>query len=485
MATAAHAQVQVDDLLPDIPAGTRTVRLVEIADVRPDVVTDIANAGDGSGRLFIVSPRGVIRIWRDGAIVGTPFLNAPATPSGSAMSSLAFHPQFASNGKLYLITGQPTTPSPHYSPPQADTAGAFDNVLVEYEIFDDDADAVDPDTRRDLLRMHKNEDAHNVNDLAFAHDGTAQRLFIATGDGGLTRTGSPTHYETNAQATTLPYGKVLRIDVDSVGPNGRYAIPADNPYASGAAGSVPEIFARGLRNPWRITSDRETNELYVGSNGDFSIESVLRVQLGENYGWADEEGGFHWDPATGNASENQTPNPDFTAPLARYDHKGTVQAFGSIIGGYVYRGARMPDFHGRYIFYDWVAGKLVSTDTSSGALELVGVDRNGSGLGAFDVVTFGEDEVGELYVGGLGGRVKKLAPPVLCGDLTGDDDLGPGDVSRVRAHLAGGVLSTPEEEHCDVTPGAASCDLLDSVVLRRAVSGLQPGVAAECTAAGG
>jgi hypothetical protein len=344
---------------------------------------------------------------------------------------------------------------------------------------------VDPATRRELLRMHKNEDAHNVDDLAFANDGTAERLFIAVGDGGLTRTGAPTHYESNAQLTTLPYGKILRIDVDSLGSNGRYAIPSDNPFASGAGGSVPEIYAWGVRNPWRISRDRATNELYAGSNGDFTIESILRIQLGRNYGWAAEEGGFLWNPVTGDATVNPNPNPAFTPPLGRYDHNGTVKAFGSIIGGSVYRGARMPDLYGMYLFYDWVAGELVAMDTTSGALQLVGIASSGAPLLPMDGVTFGEDEVGELYIGGLNGKVDKLSPPVLCGDLTGDDDLELDDVALVRASLAGAALSAAEQAHCDVTPGAASCDVRDSVVLRRAVVGLQPGVEAVCTAAGG
>ncbi len=474
-----------NDLLPDIPAGAESVRLVPVADIGSDIVMDLENAGDGSGRLFIVSPRGVIRIWQNGALLPGFFLSAPATPSGSAMSSLAFHPDYASNGKLYLITGRPTAPSPHYTAPQSDTASDFDNVVVEYRVSTTNPNQVDTTTLRDLLRIHEPEDAHNANELAFAPVGSTHHLFITTGDGGLTRTGTPTGYENNAQQTTLAYGKVLRIDVDAIGPNGRYAIPPDNPFASGAGGNVPEIYAWGLRNPWRLTLDRLTGALYTGNNGDFTIESVYRVELGRNYGWAAIEGSFLWNPVTGDATVDPAPNPAFTRPLAEYDHNGSSEAWGSVIGGYVYRGARMPGLYGRYLFYDWNAGRLVAMDVSTGALEQVSLDPAGASLVAIDDITFGEDEVGELYMGGLNGVVKKLAPPVLCGDLTGNDDLALDDVGRVRSYLAGGALTPAELGRCSVVAGALSCDLLDSAVIRRAVAGAQPGVLPACSAAGG
>ncbi len=484
-ATRASAVGQGNNLLPDIPLGPDTVRLTQIASISPDLVMDIENAGDGSGRLFIVSPRGVIRIWQNGAVLPGFFLNAPATPSGSAMSGLAFHPDYASNGRLYLITGRATAPSPHYTAPQSNTTSAFDNVLVEYRVSTSNPNQVDTTTLRDLLRIHKPEDAHNMNELVFAPVGAGYHLFVSTGDGGITRSGTPTQYQTNAQQTTLPYGKVLRIDVDAIGPNGRYAIPADNPFASGAGGNVPEIYAWGLRNPWRISTDRLTGALYTGNNGDFTIESVYRVELGRNYGWAAIEGGFLWDPLTGNASVDPAPNPAFTLPLARYDHNGTTEAFGSVIGGYVYRGARMPSLYGRYLFYDWVAGRLIAMNTTTGALQRVAIAAGSAALSAVDDIAWGEDEVGELYMGGLNGIVKKLAPSVLCGDLTGNADLALDDVARVRSYLVDGEVTPAELGRCSVVEGATSCDLLDSVVIRRAVAGQQPGVLPACTAAGG
>jgi hypothetical protein len=474
------------ELLPDIPLGTSGVRLSLVADVGSSPVTDVASAGDGTGRLFLVSPNGVIRILRDGLLNPTPFLNLPASPPDRAMTGLVFHPQYASNGKLYLITGEatPNPFTPHYSAPQTDTSSAFDNVLYELEVDASDPNAADLASQRELLRLHDPHRMHNMNDLAFGSDGY---LYVAQGDGGDTRTGTPTHYETNAQQTTNPFGKILRIDVDGLGPNGRYAIPPDNPFASGADGNVPEIFAWGVRNPWRISADRLTGEIYTAVNGDFTIEYVLRVELGKNYGWAVKEGGFLWDAVTGNASVDPSPDPNFTPPLAQYDHNGTA-AFGSVIGGFVYRGARMPDLYGEYLFIDWLAAKLVAMDPASGALELVAVDPGGVQLATTREISWGEDEVGELYLGRSNGELYKLGPAVLCGDLTGDDDLQADDVGPIRDQLAdpvGQPLSPGEQSRCTVIGSPGSCDLLDAVVIRRAVDGLQPGVSPLCAAAGG
>ncbi len=399
-----------NDLLPDIPVGNESVMLESLVDIGSDLVTDITNAGDSSGRLFIVSPNGVIRIYQDGALLPTPFLNAPASPPQSAMSGMAFHPDYTINGKLYVITGEatPNSETPHYSPPQVDNPdSAFDNVLVEYQVDALNPNLVDPSTRRELLRIHQPNGGHNMNDLAFGGDGY---LYIAMGDGGATPFGSPTPYHTNAQLTDNPYGSILRIDVDAIGSNGRYAIPFDNLFADGVGGNVPEIFAWGFRNPWRVSSDRLTGEIYTGSNGDVTIESIYRVELGKNYGWDTKEGSFLWDPATGNASVDPSPDPAFTNPLGEYDHNGTTAAFGSVIGGFVYRGSALPGLYGKYLFSDYVAGKMATMDINTGDLELVSIDPAGAQLISELDITWGEDEDGELYIGRASGEVLKLVP---------------------------------------------------------------------------
>ncbi|MGH0031115.1 MAG: PQQ-dependent sugar dehydrogenase [Myxococcota bacterium] len=407
VAAAAGAVGSGNDLLPDVPLGRHRVRLEPVADVSPSVVIEMTHAGDDSGRLFLVSPDGVIRILDGGSVLPTPFLDAPAEPADRAMSGLAFHPDFATNRRLYVITGEalPGSATPHYFPPQTDHVSAFHNVLVEYETFAGNPDQVDPSTRRELLRIHQPHRVHNVNDLVFGDDGF---LYIAVGDGGATRSGSPTHYNTNGPDTTNPYGAILRIDVDQIGSNGRYAIPPGNPFASGAGGNVPEIYAWGLRNPWRISKDRETGDLYTGSNGDLTIEQIYRIGVDEDYAWDAKEGSFLWNPATGEATVDPAPDPQYTPPLAEYDHNTTTVGFGSVIGGFVYRGSDLVGMQGLYLFNDLVAGALMAMDPAGGALTLVRVDPGGAQMTPGNEFAWGEDEAVELYVSGANGVVLRL-----------------------------------------------------------------------------
>ncbi|MDH3786555.1 MAG: PQQ-dependent sugar dehydrogenase, partial [Acidobacteriota bacterium] len=314
---------QGNDLLPDIPAGSVGMRLELVTTISPNVLIDVTNAGDGSGRLFLVSPDGVVRILVSGSVLPTPFLNDPATPTDRAMSSIAFHPDYANNGLLYAITGEATSGSPDYDSPQDDAASAFDNVIYEYRVDSVDPNVVDLSSKRELLRVHQPHRVHNLGDLTFGHDGY---LYISSGDGGDTRLGTPTQYNTTAQQTTNPYGAILRIDVDQQPGGAAYGIPTDNPFADGAGGNAPEIYAWGLRNPWRITTDRLTGDLYTGVNGDLTIEQIDRLQLGRNYGWDTKEGSFLWDSLTGAATVDPTPDPQYTAPTAEYDHNHTTVA---------------------------------------------------------------------------------------------------------------------------------------------------------------
>jgi glucose/arabinose dehydrogenase len=451
--TPAAAGGDGNDLIPDLPADPRSVTLTVVADVGPEIVIDVTSAGDGSGRLFLVSPDGVIRILKNGQVLGTPFLNAPASPPDRAMSGLAFHPDFPANRKFYVITGEavPNGSTPHYSAPQDDEDSAFDNVLVEYRVSLQNPDIADPSTRRELLRVHQAHRLHNMNDLCFGGDGF---LYIAMGDGGTTRDGTPTHYNTNAPQTTNPFGKVLRIDVDELGTNGRYRIPPDNPFADGAAGNLPEIFAWGLRNPWRISADRITGEIYTGVNGDVTIEQIYRVQLGENYGWDSHEGSYLWNPITGEATVDPSPDPELTPPLAEYDHNNS-QPFGSAIGGYVYRGAAMSQFRGTYLFHDWVAAELIAMDPATGALSIVAVDPDGASLRPSYDICWGEDDAGELYIGRADGLVLKL----------GADPTGVPDVATAAAVRAVAVPNPSRGETSIVfelaRPGRVALTIFD------------------------
>ncbi len=403
--TSSWADGTGNDLLPDIPLGPTTVRLDLVATV-PSSITDLARAPDSTDRIFVVSPNGVIRVIENGTLDSDPFLSIVAEPADRALVSVAFHPQFASNDKLYVITGEslPNPSTPHYVAPQVPTFSAFDSVVVEYLVDAADPGAVDVSTRRELLRIGQPERQHVVDDLTFGLDGY---LYIAVGDGGETRSGLPFAYQLNAQNTDNPYGSVLRIDVDTLGINGRYGIPSDNPFA---AGVVPELFAWGLRNPWSMSTDLETGSIYTGVNGDFTIEWIVEVELGANYGWPDVEGSFAWDPATGDASVDASPNPAFTLPIAEYDHNTGQQGFGSVIGGYVYRGSAMPELYGRYVFLDWLAAELIALDLTTGELELIGVDGAGVLLVSSTAITMGQDPNGELLIGTAFGEVLRLVP---------------------------------------------------------------------------
>lgn len=416
LASGADAVGDGNDLLPDIPLAGFDVTLELVANTGAPVA-DIASAGDGSGRLFLVQTDGGVRILQNGSLLPGFFLDEPAYPF-LAQTALVFHPDFPADPRVFVVTGEafPNGSTADYTPPQVDATdglAVYDNLLLEYEVDPLDPDRVDASTRRELLRIHQPQEFHDVNHLAFGNDGF---LYIALGDGGETRAGSPSHYNVNAQDTTNPYGGILRIDVDSIGPNGRYGIPADNPFADGAGGNVPELYAWGLRNPWRIAVDRLTGSIYAGVNGDITIEQIYRVEKGANHGWDQREGSFLWNPVTGEATVDPAPNPAFTAPLAEYDHNGSTQAFGSVIGGPLYRGSRYPAFYGRYIFLDYVAGEIGTMNPSTGDLQLVPQDPAGAQLPPEAAIAWGEDEDGFLYIGGIGGELYRLleqpAPPV-------------------------------------------------------------------------
>ncbi len=418
-----------NDLLPDIPAGPSIVTLREVADVSPSRVTDIASPADGSGRTMLVSPQGVIRVLQGGSVLAAPFLDDPASPPDRAMTGLAFHPDFATNGRFYVITGEavPNTGTPDYVPPQDPELSAFDSVLVEYTAVPAGAASVDALTRRELMRIGQSQRFHNMNDLLFGNDGL---LYVAIGDGGDTRTGVPAQYQDNARDLSNPMGGIVRIDVDDLSFNGRYGIPTGNPFAMG--GGAPELYAWGLRNPWRLSKDGVTGDIYTGVNGDFTIEWIVRIEQGADYGWPLREGDFLWDPVTGNASVAPMPDPSLTAPLAQYDHNGTTKAWGSIILGPV-AGAGLPALEGKVLGLDYVAGEILAMDQQSGALEIVGVDPFGSALTPFREITWGTRADGAALIGRADGKVYEVAP--TCeGDADGDGQIGFGDITEVLAN---------------------------------------------------
>lgn len=356
--------------VPSAPPSGSEYELVEVASgfTRPIFLT---NAGDGSGRSFIVEQNGVIFVLQDGAVLDTPFIDLSELVSRDAnergLLGLAFHPQYEENGFFYV----------NYT----DRAG--DTVVARYTVSADDANVADPASAVTILAVGQPYANHNGGDIAFGPDGY---LYIGMGDGG--SAGDP---QGRAQNPAELLGKILRIDVDGGEP---YAIPDDNPFVGDAA-YAPEIWALGVRNPWRFSFDAATGDMYMGDVGQNLWEEVNFQPAGEsglNYGWNITEGMHQYSGA---------PVPEgLTAPFAEYNHNEGC----SITGGYVYRGAEIPALQGVYFFGDYCSGIIwASYRDASGAW--VTTQFMESGL---TISSFGLDEAGEIYVMDHTGSVTKL-----------------------------------------------------------------------------
>ena len=341
---------------------------------RPVFVT---HAGDGSGRLFIVEQGGRIRLLLDGELLETPFLDISPLVRAEAQQgllSVAFHPIYVSNGLFYVI----------YTDIDGNT------VIARFAVSPDDPNVADLTSGMPLLRIPQPFEEHNGGHLQFSpRDGY---LYIGVGDGGAV--GDP---QNNAQNLGLWLGKMLRIDVDNDFP---YGIPADNPFASSPV-ALNEIWAQGLRNPWRFSFDRVSGDLYIADVGENEWEEVNfqpAHSLGrENYGWRILEGKECFDASTGCDQSG------LTMPIHTYDHfKGCA-----VIGGHVYRGARLPVLTGTYVFSDYCARTIWGLrQTFLGTWVQTTILQTD-----FALSSFGEEEAGELYaIDYYQGRVLKFVP---------------------------------------------------------------------------
>jgi glucose/arabinose dehydrogenase len=332
----------------------------------------ITNAGDGSGRLFIVEKTGTIRILKNGSLLGTPFLDIHTTiKSGGeqGLLALAFHPSYSTNGFFYLA---------YTAPREGDTTGS-NLVLEKYSVSETDGDLANPGSGVILMTIpHPTYSNHNGGTLAFGGDGY---LYWSTGDGG--GGGDPAN---NAQQLNNLLGKIIRIDVNSGSP---YGIPTSNPFYSSSDPNIKkEIWAYGLRNPWRLAFDSLTGDLYIGDVGQSAREEV-DFQLasstgGENYGWRVMEGSICYNPSSGCDQSGKI------LPVTEYNH--TVGC--SITGGYVYRGTDFPSLTGYYFYGDYCKGKVFSLHNDPG-LGWTSVQLADT---PYFISTFGEDEQGELYL---------------------------------------------------------------------------------------
>jgi glucose/arabinose dehydrogenase len=356
---------------PVTPVASLTARLVASGLRNP---LDLQAVPGDRSRLYVVEQGGRIRVVRDGQLSATPFLDVSdriASGGERGLLGLAFHPRFAANGRLFV----------NYT----DRAG--DTHLAEFRAGA--ADAADPASERTLLVVAQPFANHNGGGLAFGNDGM---LYAGLGDGG--SGGDPLG---NGQRLDTLLGKLLRLDVDAATP---YAVPADNPFRA-AADARPEIWAYGLRNPFRFGFDRASGDLYVGDVGQGAREEVdvglAARRGGENYGWNVTEGTLCYQPASGCNRSGQTP------PVYEYGHDQGC----SITGGVVYRGCRMPSLAGSFFFGDYCRGFVRSLRVVNGqASELREWPLSEIG----SVAAFGADADGEPYVVDYDGEVYALEP---------------------------------------------------------------------------
>jgi glucose/arabinose dehydrogenase len=320
--------------------------------------------------MFVVEKRGRIVIVRDGTPAETPFLDISdrvgSSGSEQGLLSVAFHPQFAQNGRLFVD--------------YTDRSG--DTVISRFQA---NGDAADPDSETVLLKIDQPYANHNGGLVLFGPD---NYLYIGMGDGG--SGGDPQGNGQNRQALL---GKMLRIDVDNGDP---YGIPRDNPWPTGGD-ARPEVWAYGLRNPWRFSFDRATGDLYIADVGQGEYEEIdiqrAGSAAGQNYGWNIAEGGHCF------RSQSCDTN-GMLAPIAEYDHSQGC----SITGGYVYRAAAFPSLQGLYFYGDYCSGKIWAlSETSPGHWEQRELLQSSASISSF-----GEDQAGELYLTDLGGKLYQV-----------------------------------------------------------------------------
>jgi len=340
----------------------------------PDQPLFVTNAGDATQRLFVVERTGKIRVVSGGVLQSTAFMDLSAKVSCCAgergLLGLAFHPSFASNLRLFA----------YYT----DTNG--DIIVAEYTANAARTSA-SASTERIILQVnHQTYANHNGGWIGFGPDGY---LYIATGDGG--GGGDPLG---NGQNKNTLLGKMLRIDVNGAQP---YAIPPGNPFAS--SGGAKEVWAWGLRNPWRDSFDRERHDLYNGDVGQGAYEEIDRAAPavgGQNYGWNVMEGFSCY-------NANTCATTGKTLPIAAYAH-GTNDSIGcAVTGGYVYRGAGQPALKGHYIFGDYCTGRIWTLYQDENVANLVA-----QGQFAVNISSFGEAENGEVYLTDLGGTLYRV-----------------------------------------------------------------------------
>jgi len=391
--------------------------------------------------MFLVEQTGKIKIFNNGSLNATPFLDVSSrlvalSPNYDerGLLSMAFHPGFSNPSspgyrKIYTYSSEPVAGTADFTVPMT---GPFNHqsVVAEWQVSAGNPDVIDPTTRREVMRIDEPQSNHNGCTLLFRP--SDHYLYLSLGDGGAADDAGDGHNPTtgNGQDLTTVLGKILRIDPldpaltstggDPVSANGKYRVPISNPFVATTqpANRVAEIYAFGLRNPFRFSFDAPSDKLVVADVGQDHVEEIDLVEAAKNYGWNRKEGTFLFH-SDGSVSPDPSPDPALTNPLAEYCHDDGI----AVLGGFVYHGSGVLALPGKYVFGDLVApgsssGRLFYLDDLTSAtikeFRIGNVERS---LGLL-LKGFGQDASGELYVladtnigpTGTTGRILKIVP---------------------------------------------------------------------------
>lgn len=338
----------------------------------------MASPKDGSNRIFVIEQGGKVKVIKNGSLLNVPFLDISKKLDGlniayseKGLLGIAFHPNYKNNGRFFVYY------SAKYSHPDYD----HKSIIAEYRVSDTNPDAADINSEQILMEVPQPESNHNGGCLQFGKD---DYLYIGLGDGG----GAGDEHGTvgNGQNLNTFLGKILRINVDEKKP---YSIPPDNPFVN-SQDAKHEIYAYGLRNPWRFSFDRVTGKLFAGDVGQNKFEEIDIIEKGKNYGWRIMEGNHCYNPSSNCKTDK------LSLPINEYSHETGV----SICGGIMYRGKMYPSLHGYYFFGDW-NGKLFYLRQDSTANwnrgDVLVNDNSSNDIGA-KINSLGEDENGEVYL---------------------------------------------------------------------------------------
>ena len=372
---------------------------VVIEEAFPNLVftqpVDLQYAPDGSDRLFVVEQEGYIYVFDNDVFVTdkTIFLDIRdrvVFQGERGLLGLAFHPDYENNGYFFV----------NYTAP-----GPLRTVVSRFQVTADDPDVGDESSEHIIIEINQPFTNHNGGQIVFGPDGY---LYIGMGDGGWG--GDPYN---NSQNLTNLLGAILRIDVDTVSSTLNYGIPIDNPFAADTLGYRDEIYAYGLRNPWRFSFDSSTNTCWISDVGQDLYEEIDILEYGGNYGWNIMEGFNCYNPPSGCDTTG------LILPIYTYDHNIGE----SITGGFVYRGTLVPDIYGKYIFADFEYGDVWSLEYDGDNAPEVSTLGD---LGPYSVTSFGVDQQNELYICSFDGQIYKF---VQTDSAVDDGDLKPNKFS--------------------------------------------------------